>query len=300
MMQVQANFNETVVSVDRDGADNKWIVQTEKKDGTKATYTPKIVVVATGENTVPDLPKVKDQDLFKGLVIHSTQYKTAEDFRGKKVLVVGFGNTGGELTIDAYEHGCNVSVVIRSPLNIVWREKRLIVGPFFRHLPAIVQQVGEWLARRFDYRDLAPYGITTPKPGWSNLVYFRLRKYHESAVTDIGQIDLVRQKHVKVINSEVARFTRNGVVFQNGQEEEFDVVVYATGFTSNLDQFLPESILEKTINELGFPHGTAMPFPEVPGLFYVGYADEAGRLLKISEDAVVIAGLVKKEVSANN
>ncbi|HEX9385798.1 MAG TPA: NAD(P)-binding domain-containing protein [Anaerolineales bacterium] len=63
------------------------------------------LVIAAGCNHEPFLPTWPRQDLFKGASMHSSQYKNGEPFRENKVLVVGFGNSGGEIAIDLYEHG---------------------------------------------------------------------------------------------------------------------------------------------------------------------------------------------------
>jgi len=295
MMQVKINFGESVVWVDR--VNDVWTVQTKRNDGTDVTYNPTIVVVATGECIAPIIPTFPDQDQFQGAVVHSSTYKTAEDYRGKKALVIGFGNTGGELSVDLHEHGCDVSVIVRSPVNVVKRQSLILAASIVRHLPVWTQLALEWAFYRLDFGDMHKYGIICPVPGLENLGYYRLRKYHESPVVDIGQIDLIRKKLIKVQKYEVERFTPTGVVFKNGEEEPFDVVILATGFKPNLDKFLSETVYNATVNKLGYPHATAKSFPGAPGLYFVGFADETGRILKIKEDAIKTANFIKKDLS---
>ena len=55
-------------------------------------------------------------------MIHSSQYVNGSPYKGKRVLVVGFGNSAGEIAIDLHEHGAAVSMAVRNPVNIVPRD----------------------------------------------------------------------------------------------------------------------------------------------------------------------------------
>ena len=57
-----------------------------------------------------------------GKIVHSFQYKSGEDFKGQKVLVIGFGNSACEIAIDLYEQGAIPSMAVRSPVNIIPRD----------------------------------------------------------------------------------------------------------------------------------------------------------------------------------
>lgn len=76
------------------------------------------LVVATGENAVPrtpDLPGAPER--FAGRVLHTCDYKSGEEFAGKKVLVVGCGNSGMEVSLDLCRHGATPSMVVRNTVN---------------------------------------------------------------------------------------------------------------------------------------------------------------------------------------
>jgi cation diffusion facilitator CzcD-associated flavoprotein CzcO len=72
-----------------------WEVQTQD-----ACYQALNLVIATGFNREPYLPTWPGQISFKGALLHSSQYRNGEPFKNQKVLVVGFGNSGGEIAID--------------------------------------------------------------------------------------------------------------------------------------------------------------------------------------------------------
>ena len=108
-------FNEEVRTVRPCGPG--WITTT-----TAGVYHSRRVVVATGYNAVPYLPQWRGQERFRGRILHSSEYRNGESFRGQSVLVVGFGNSGGEIAIDLHEHGARVAMAVRGPVNIVPRE----------------------------------------------------------------------------------------------------------------------------------------------------------------------------------
>ena len=55
-------------------------------------------------------------------MLHSDEYTNGEPFRGRRVLVVGFGNSGGEIAIDLCEHGAHTSLAVRGAVNVIPRE----------------------------------------------------------------------------------------------------------------------------------------------------------------------------------
>jgi lysine/ornithine N-monooxygenase len=76
-------------------------------------YRSKWLIVATGENAEPVVPEIEGIHSFKGQVMHSSEYRSGEAFQGKKVLVVGCGNSGMEVSLDLANHNVHTSIVVR-------------------------------------------------------------------------------------------------------------------------------------------------------------------------------------------
>ena len=108
-------FNQHVVSVQQEAAG--WITHTQ--DG---SYRSRCVVLATGHARHPHVPTVPGRDRFAGTVLHSQDYRTGTAYAGQSVLVVGFGNSGGEIALDLLEHGATPAVAVRSAVNVVPRD----------------------------------------------------------------------------------------------------------------------------------------------------------------------------------
>jgi cation diffusion facilitator CzcD-associated flavoprotein CzcO len=63
------------------------------------------VVIATGLSNTPKVPNYPGQTEFRGEILHTAQHLNGEPYRGKRVLVVGFDNSAGEIELDLTEHG---------------------------------------------------------------------------------------------------------------------------------------------------------------------------------------------------
>jgi indole-3-pyruvate monooxygenase len=88
----------------------------DKVTGQVTEYTARFLVVATGENSEGNIPEIPGLHDFHGDVIHSSSYKSWDNYAGKEVLVIGCGNSGMEIAYDLASHGVETSVVIRSPV----------------------------------------------------------------------------------------------------------------------------------------------------------------------------------------
>jgi len=95
-----------------------WIVETADGDVLEA----RTVIIATGLSNSPVRPHWTGQDTFKGNIIHSCEYRNAFDLNAGRILVVGFGNSAGEIALECAEAGLEVAMSVRGPVNIVPRE----------------------------------------------------------------------------------------------------------------------------------------------------------------------------------
>lgn len=75
------------------------------------------IIVATGENAEPVVPEIGGISSFGGRLMHTSVYKNGAEFSGSKVLVVGCGNSGMEVSLDLCNSGAQVSLVVRDKVN---------------------------------------------------------------------------------------------------------------------------------------------------------------------------------------
>ena len=76
---------------------------------------PNHVVLATGVSGIPNWPDIPSLKNFAGTVLHSSQYDDGENWKGKRAIVIGTGNSGHDIAQDLYSSGADVTLVQRSP-----------------------------------------------------------------------------------------------------------------------------------------------------------------------------------------
>lgn len=109
---IEPRFGQAVRSAEFDSACGFWRVRTQDVE-----YMSRWLIVATGENAEPVKPEISGIDGFQGNVIHTSCYKSGADFREKKVLVVGCGNSGMEVSLDLCSHNATPYMVVRNSVS---------------------------------------------------------------------------------------------------------------------------------------------------------------------------------------
>ncbi len=98
-----------------DDAQGRWSVKLRRADGSNRTMHPQHVVMATGVSGIANLPELPTLKNFAGTVLHSSQYTDGEEWKGKRAIVIGTGNSGHDIAQDLYSSGATVTLVQRSP-----------------------------------------------------------------------------------------------------------------------------------------------------------------------------------------
>lgn len=97
-----------------DDKQKRWTVVLRRSDGSERIMHPRHVVLATGVSGIPSLPDIPSLKNFAGTVIHSSQYTDGEEWKGRKAIVIGTGNSGHDIAQDLYSSGAEVTLVQRS------------------------------------------------------------------------------------------------------------------------------------------------------------------------------------------
>lgn len=123
---VRPLFNHAVTQAKLDTRSGLWHVHTVAAVAAGGEEVERLVVmrefrarwlvVASGENAEPVVPAFPGAKAFRGEIFHSSCYRNGVEFQGKKVLVVGCGNTGMEIALDLANFGAEPSLVVRSPV----------------------------------------------------------------------------------------------------------------------------------------------------------------------------------------
>ena len=102
-----------------DEAAGHWKAIVRRADGSKRELHPRHLVLATGVSGIPNIPDIPELHAFRGKVMHSHEYRDAEPWRGKRVVVIGTGTSGHDIAQDLYSAGAHVTIVQRSPTLVI-------------------------------------------------------------------------------------------------------------------------------------------------------------------------------------
>ncbi|MDI6097983.1 NAD(P)-binding domain-containing protein [Actinoplanes sp. NEAU-A12] len=206
--------------------DGRWDVTIRSTGGgTSRVQRYAAVVIANGHNWSPVTPEIPGE--FAGQVIHANAYKDPSRLRGRKVLVVGGGNTGCDIAVEAAQHATRVW---HSTRRGYWHSPKYIGDRpadqvHHRRLPSMLRQ---WRYRR-TAADLTRWGVPAPEqaPNESNPVVNGLLPHYLAH----GRIEAV---------PDVARYDGAAVELADGRRIEPELVITATGYRPRFDFLAPE------------------------------------------------------------
>lgn len=210
-------FGRTIERITHDGAG--WIVRLA--DGTERRYRG--VVIANGHNWDPRLPEYPGT--FTGETLHSSQYKTPEVLAGRRVLVVGAGNSGCDIAAEAAQHAeCTFHSVRRGYhyLPKFWRGAPIdaLNEQLLRwRVPTAVRRLFATFIERASFGDPTRRGL--PRPD---------HRLFESHPIINSQMHYYLAHGRITPKPDVAELCGHEVCFTDGSREAIDLIVYATGF----------------------------------------------------------------------
>ncbi len=282
-------FNQTVTGIHR--STDGWTVTTET-----GSFSSPQVVVSTGYNRVPNVPTLPGETHFAGEILHSRAYRTGALFAGKRVLIVGMGNTGAELALDLYEQGAQPFISVRSPLHIVQRDT---LGRPTQPTAIFLNKFPNWfydflagLSQRLTVGDLSAYGIQTPPYPPS----YGIRTYGKIPVINVGTLEQIKAGTITVVPG-IAQLNADSVTFTDGRTLPFEVIINATGYRPGLNALLGNELSALVLNEKGYPKSLWFDTPALAGLYFLGFKTPlTGILNNINQDS----GQISARLLTNN
>ena len=258
-----------VLRIDRDTS--VWTVATSE-----GGVVAERVVVATGHNNRPHLPAWAGT--FAGEIVHAASYRTPAPYAGRRVLVVGAGNSGAEIAVDVAEGGAaQTFLAVRTPPSIVRRDTlgfpSQVLGIATARLPApVVDRIAATI-RRVSIPDLTSYGLPAPDRPYSDFLRRRV-----IPILDVGIVEAVRSGRIRVVAA-LDRLEEDRAVLADGTQLEVDAVIAATGYRPGL---------EPLVGHLGVLDDRGEPLvrgagelARAPGLHFVGYQVTLGGTFRL-------------------
>ncbi|XP_061440910.1 flavin-containing monooxygenase 5-like [Rhineura floridana] len=274
----------------------QWDVVTET-NGKEESSVFDAVLVCTGHHTNAHVPlnSFPGIEKFKGRYFHSRDYKSPDEFTGKRVIVIGIGNSGGDLAVEIShtaeqvylstrrgawvlnrvgEEGYPGDVVLSTRYNTLWRQC------------FTTSMVNQWMENSLNARfNHSHYGLK-PK--------HRVFSQHPTINDDLPNCIISGKVLVK---PNISEFTETAAVFEDGSKEEnIDFVVFATGYSFSFP-FLGNCV-RVIDNQIPLYKFVFPPHLEQPTLAIIGLVQPLGAIMPIAELQArwatrVFKGLVK-------
>ncbi|XP_073130718.1 indole-3-pyruvate monooxygenase YUCCA6-like [Henckelia pumila] len=289
--EIQPVFNQRVVRAEYGKNLGFWRVCAASATEEEVEYVCRWLVVATGENAEALVPEMEGMEEFGGDVVHTSAYKSGGVYKGKKVVVVGCGNSGMEVCLDLCNHDATPSLVVRDKVHILPRE--MLGRSTFGLSMCLLKWFPVRLVDRFllavswlTLGDTARFGLD--RPGLGPLELKNLSG--KTPVLDVGTLHKIKSGDIKVCPG-IRRLRHQSVEFVDGSVEHFDVIILATGYTSNVPSWLKDNDMfskKDGLPKMAFPNG----WKGECGLYAVGFTKRG--LLGTSMDAKNIANDIER------
>lgn len=250
-------------------------------DATKTVHY-RAVLVCNGHHWNPHIPDFPGP--FAGETLHSRAYRSNRPFAGKRVLVVGIGNS-------AVDIACEVALLSKQtflstrrsaviiPRYLLGRPTDKWVTPLSSWLPPAVQMATFKLLLAIDVGDQARYGVYRPKHG--------LHQAHPTMSSEL--LDRVKSGHI-IMKPDVRKLASDVVHFEDNSAEQIDVIIYATGYLITFPFFDP-GFFEINNNQLPLYHYVVAP--DHPDLYFIGFIQPLGAIMPLAElQARWVAGVL--------
>jgi putative flavoprotein involved in K+ transport len=248
-----------------DATERRWTVTLRRTDGSERILRPRHIIVATGVSGIPVWPSIPGLEAFGGTVMHSGSYTSGADWKGRKALVIGTGNSGHDVAQDLCASGVDVTLVQRSPTYVVSiREAQKVYSVYGEGLPF---EDCDLLAASMPYPVLLrAYQLSTAEMRETDRALleglesrgFRLT-YGEDGTGfqmmylrrgggyyfNVGCSDMIVDGRVGLLQYDaIDRFLPQGVALRDGRTMPADLVVVATGYESQ------QEVVRATLGEV--------------------------------------------------
>ena len=249
-------------------AEGGWDVSTD--DGKRERY--RALMVANGHHWSRRWPDPPFPGEFTGQVMHAHDYRTPDDFTGKNVLVVGFGNSAVDIAVELSRVARGSMLSVRRGFHVI--PKFILGRPLDQSIvptwfPFKVQRAILTFVLRLQQGDVTQYGL--PKPD------HELLHAHPTVSADL----LTRLSHGDIkIKANIKQLAAGEVIFADSSREPVDTIIYCTGYKVDFPFFRPE-LISAPSNDL--PLFSRVFHPQFKDLFFIGLLQPLGAIMPLAE-----------------
>lgn len=274
-LREKISFRTEVTNVEP--ADGAWAVTVKGPEGAEHTERYRAVLVANGHHWDPRWPEpaFPGADDFEGEQIHAHHYREPDILRGKRVLVLGLGNSATDIAVESSRIAEKTFLAVRRgayvlPKYMNGKPIDEVSTPLVSRLPLSVQRFFAMRGLEIAAGDMTSYGL--PKPD------HKLFEAHPTVSSEL----LPRLGHGDItVKPNIDRFAGGRTVrFVDGSEEEIDLVVYCTGYKITFP-FFDSQVFAAPDNRLLLYRRVVSV--ERPGLYFIGFIQPLGPIMPLAE-----------------
>jgi dimethylaniline monooxygenase (N-oxide forming) len=258
-------------------AEGEWEVAVESRDGSPKTHRYRAVLVANGHHWDPRWPEpaYPGSEGFAGEQIHVHHYREPEMLEGKRVLVLGIGNSATDIAVEASRIAEKTFLAMRRgayvmPKYLNGKPTDEAASKLLTMMPLPVQRFVLNRMLGLTAGDMTAYGLPEPD--------HKLLEAHPTVSAEL----LSRLGHGDIdVKPNIERFAGGRTVrFADDSEEEIDLVVYCTGYKITFP-FFDEGLISAADNRL--PLYRRVVSVEHPGLYFIGLIQPLGAIMPLAE-----------------
>lgn len=258
------------------GGDRSAVTFRSRDGGEPQTRTYRDVIVANGHHWDPRWPEpgFPGAETFPGEQLHAHYYRTSEPLAGKRVLVLGIGNSACDIAVESTRVAASTDLAMRRGAHILPKymfgmpTDHLTDSPLARG-PLKLQQLSMAALLRLSQGKVTDYGLPEP----DHEVLHAHPTVSQDLLNRLGHGDIT-------VRPNIDRFEGSKVFFTDGTSGEYDVVVYCTGYRVSFP-FFTEEVVRAEDNHVELYRRVV--HPDHPGLYFVGLIQPLGAIMPLAE-----------------
>ncbi|KAI2291992.1 hypothetical protein LOZ07_004841 [Ophidiomyces ophidiicola] len=284
------------------GKDGRWDVKIAQEGADTIEDAYDAVFACSGALYQPAVPEFEGLQAFKGRVFHSRTYRRPSGFEGKRIAIIGFGNSAADLSSELC---CQASEV-----HLITRRGGWVIPRFFLGKPVeaydnrvfetlLPHRFSQWCQTRITNHAQGKLpGAIQPEHG--------LMEANVTMRSDL--VENIKTGRIIPHRAGVERITETSMVLTDGVSIEVDVIICCTGYHLSVP-YVPEESYRMKYNEILNTSNSMdlyklVASPDFPNLFFIGFVELAGPVIPVSEAQVrwatsVIAGRVNLPSASN-
>jgi hypothetical protein len=263
-------FNTTVTNITRE-ADGKWTINTTDSANQSTSESFDALIVSNGHHWNPRYPDYPGK--FEGEYIHSHYFKNNKPYEGKRVLIIGAGNSGCDAAVEVCRVAKKTAISMRRGYHFipkfVFGQPADVIANKFQWVPDFLLDAVYSVVLRLENGNIKKFGLQLPDHG--------VRQSHPVSNSEL----LYYIRHGEISPKvDIERFEGKKVFFKDGSVDEFDTIIASTGFKVTFP-FFDKSLIDFEDKDVRlykrFLH------PDFNNLAFIGLIQASGCFWKLAD-----------------